>query len=344
MTQVGERLLERDVSALLALAGRAVHPPAIEDCPGGGNNRVYRVVAGADEYIVKWYFSHPSDTRDRLHSEYSFLRYARSVGCRQVPAPLASLPEHHLALYEFIPGRKLAAEEIDREHIDQAIRFIAALNGPQRRVAGLELPDASEARFSVAGHLDAIRGRVERLSAVEGNAPEDDEARAVIAEIGALLGRHSAAVERDAPRHGIETSVDLAPESRCISPSDFGFHNVLVRPSGELCFLDFEYAGQDDPAKLINDFFWQPAVTVPGRFYDAFLEGCVRYSAEADRLAARTRLLRPLFGIKWCCILLNEFLPASARRRRFARPEADAPARKRAQLAKVRHLIDSLSH
>ena len=32
--------------------------------------------------------------------------------------------------------------------------------------------------------------------------------------------------------------------------------------TGELCFLDFEYAGWDDPAKMVADFFCQPAVPV----------------------------------------------------------------------------------
>src|SRR5258708_29751946 len=40
----------------------------------------------------------------------------------------------------------------------------------------------------------------------------------------------------------------------------FGFHNALLRPSQELCFLDFEYAGHDDPAKMVGDFFSQPAI------------------------------------------------------------------------------------
>lgn len=344
MTPADEPLDQRAVSELLVLAGRSAGHLTIEDCPGGGNNRVYRVAAGADAFIVKWYFSHPADSRNRLRSEYGFLQYARSVGCRQVPEPLAALPERQLALYEFVPGRKLTTDEIAVEHIDQAVDFVVALNGPQRLVEGARLPDASEARFSVAGHLDAVRGRVDRLSAIQGDAPEDREARSAAAEIEALLRRHGADIERVAPGQGIETAGDLPSRSRCISPSDFGFHNVLVRPSGQLCFLDFEYAGRDDPAKMVNDFFWQPAVTVPGAFYDSFLDRCLRYTDEPDLLAARTRLLRPLFGIKWCCILLNEFLPASAQRRRFALAEADAPARKRAQLAKVRRLIDSLSH
>ncbi len=40
-----------------------------------------------------------------------------------------------------------------------------------------------------------------------------------------------------------------------VSPSDFGFHNALLDDGGAISFLDFEYSGRDDPAKLDLRFF-----------------------------------------------------------------------------------------
>lgn len=339
-----ERVDRTAVADLLALAGKEVGECLIEDCAGGGNNRVFRVRTGTADYAAKWYYRHPADTRDRLKAEYEFLEYARRIGCRQVPQPLAALPERGLALYEFVDGRKLVPGEIGAWHVDQAAEFVSVLNGRDRFTLGARLSDASEARFSVTGHVDTVRGRVERLAGIDGEEPEDVEARAVVTEIGRLLSHHVDEVMRSVRDRGEDASAELATTARRISPSDFGFHNVVVRPSGELCFLDFEYAGWDDPAKLVNDFFWQPAVPVPAEHYERFLDRCVRDADDAAELAARARLLRPLFGLKWCCIVLNEFLPVSAQRRRFAGLGTDQTARKRAQLAKARHLIESLSH
>ena len=42
-----------------------------------------------------------------------------------------------------------------------------------------------------------------------------------------------------------------------IISSDFGFHNVINK-NNKLFFIDFEYAGLDDPIKLICDFYCQP--------------------------------------------------------------------------------------
>ena len=50
---------------------------------------------------------------------------------------------------------------------------------------------------------------------------------------------------------------------------------------------------------------------------------------------ARAALLLPVYRVKWCCILLNEFLPVGGRRRQFS-TAADQEARKVAQLTKAR--------
>ena len=46
----------------------------------------------------------------------------------------------------------------------------------------------------------------------------------------------------------------LDKEQYCISPSDFGFHNALLKSNGDIKFIDFEYAGFDDPAKITSHF------------------------------------------------------------------------------------------
>ena len=61
---------------------------------------------------------------------------------------------------------------------------------------------------------------------------------------------------------GLPSERPLDQQDRCLSPSDFGFHNALAQ--GETVrFIDFEYAGWDDPAKTVCDFFHHPGVPVP---------------------------------------------------------------------------------
>ena len=51
-----------------------------------------------------------------------------------------------------------------------------------------------------------------------------------------------------------QTEEPILGLDKCLSPSDFGFHNVIVEKDKILRFIDFEYAGWDDPAKMVSDF------------------------------------------------------------------------------------------
>src|SRR5436190_18977344 len=134
----------------------------------------------------------------------------------------------------------------------------------------------------------------------------------------------------------------LRSAERRVSPSDFGFHNALVRPRGGLCFIDFEYAGWDDPAKMVCDFFHQPAVRVPTGFLAPVVQAALEGLPEPERHRERIRLLMPVYALKWCCIVLNEFLATGRRRRSFARESGGTEARKVRQLALSKSLLERI--
>lgn len=328
----------KDVAARL-LSDIGVHAPCTwQRLAGGANNRVFRVEAGGAPYLLKAYFHDESDPRDRLGVEFGFLTFAWEHGVRAVPRPLAVDGEAHAALYEFIAGERLAAGGVGEEEVRQAAALAVALNA--HRTEAATLPPASEACFSLAGHLDRIEQRVARLAAV------DDDALGAAAGFvrGELLPawREVAdAVRSGAARQGFHLEAVLSLSERCLSPSDFGFHNALrcaERPAdGTLRFVDFEYAGWDDPAKLLGDFRFQPAVPVPPEHHDAFAAAVLSLFDQPEWHRRRAELLLPAYRVKWCCILLNEFLPEGAARRRFAGESSET--RRQEQLAKARTLL-----
>jgi len=326
--------IDAAIGALLGRAGRPAAPHSAEPLASGGNNRVFLVRVGAESFVAKWYFHGAGDGRDRLRSEYAFLEQAWGSGLRCVPQPLARDHDRHVALYEHVQGRRLSADEVDEGRVLEAARFFAALNEPSLRRAAAALPAASEACFSVAEHLAMVDKRLARFAGLRAGSAADREALAYLDELGAAWREQKARILAAEP----QPAQALDERWRCVSPSDFGFHNVLLRADGGLCFLDFEYAGWDDPAKAFGDFFAHPGSPVPRRHRDAYLAVAAAPFEGAEALLERARLLEPVFRVKWCCIILNEFLPAAAERRRFANPQADVEAAKRAQLAKARRL------
>jgi hypothetical protein len=329
---------------LLALASRLAdsadlgHALALSRLAGGKNNQVYRLdMEGGAPLVLKRYFSDPRDGRDRLATEWDFLDRAWQSGVRAVPQPFARDTPAQAALYAFVPGKKLAAAELDTAYVDAAADFICAINAKPDPT----LAPASESCFSIADHLQIVERRLSRLATLDPQAPRVAEAAHFISTtlrpawdaVRSRIAQETSALCLDMDR-------PLADAECCLSPSDFGFHNALAT-DGRLVFLDFEYAGRDDPAKLVTDFFCQPEVPVPLRHLDRFIARLVeglKFDAEA---IARCRLLLDACRIKWVCIILNDFLPVGAARRSFAET-SERDVRCAVQIEKARAKIGEI--
>jgi hypothetical protein len=323
---------------LLALATRLLDRAGVgpvrslSRLEGGKNNQVYRVdpEAGAP-LVLKRYFSDPRDGRDRLAAEWTFLERAWNCGVRAIPQPLAKDASEQAALYGFVAGRKLEAVELRSAHIDAAADFIRAINA-----AGLAgFGPASDACLSISDHLQLVERRLLRLAALDLQAPYSSQAqRFVLLTLRPSWDAVRGRAVREALALGLNPQRELADAECCLSPSDFGFHNALATDDDALVFLDFEYAGRDDPAKLVTDFFCQPQVPVPAEFRDRFLGRLA-----LDEVAAeRCRILLDACRVKWACILLNDFLPVGAARRAFAEA-GEREARCAAQLEKAKAML-----
>ncbi len=334
-----------DMAAIAARAATVLRsagvpsPVRLEPITGGGNNRVIRVDSATGPVVLKAYFRHPDDPRDRLRADFGFSSFAWEVGARALPRPLASDSAAGMAVYEFVAGRTLAPGEVTAAHVAEAAAFFRAVNEHRRAPRAADLPEASEACFSIAAHVACVDRRVARLDGIDAASPLGREAAELVARrIVPAWERVRASVIAEA---GPAASEPLAAGDRCLSPSDFGFHNAILAGDGRLRFLDFEYAGHDDPAKMVCDFFCQPAVPVPREHLPAFVASLAGLWESPSAFRRRVDLLLPVYALKWCCIMLNEFLPADGRRT-FAGAGADRQARRAAQLAKVAAALDRM--
>lgn len=299
------------------LHSQKINASSIQPLPGGRNNQVFKVSYGNRELLLKSYFWHEHDQRNRLGAEYSFIEYAVACGIDVVAKPVAKDENNQVALYHFIQGRKLEANQIDATIIRQAIAFLGTLNQHKENLAARKLGIASDACFTYAHHLDTVQKRLETLRNIE---PEDDTDREMLQYLDAKLVPKFSAIRED-----IEKAISAAgdkpmdEEFRILSPSDFGFHNALIDSKGIVYFLDFEYAGWDDPAKTVGDFFNQVHVPVPLAFLDEFVAATAQLTPDAAFTERRIRCLLPLYSMKWICIVLNFFLPVHRERRKYAR-------------------------
>lgn len=324
----------------LAAHGFGVEP-VIEPVRGGGNNRVYRVDSEGRSAVLKAYFISASDQRDRFGAERAFYTLVSKNQIQHTPAPIAWDATERFGLLSFVEGRKLTAAEIGAPEIGQATDFIRNLN--QSRSDAPEIPNASEACFTVAEHLACVDRRIARLQRIEAHS-EVDRAAADFVHVELLPAwtEVRSGIFRKCSSQSMPIDHPLDQDARCLSPSDFGFHNALMTPSGALRFFDFEYAGWDDPAKLICDFFCQPQVPVAFGFWDLFVRGLESGNVMDATARLRADILFPAYRVKWCCILLNEFVASDRARRDFASGAPVATDRKAAQLQRARLALASM--
>lgn len=323
-----ERLLQRPVTAFSRVGG-------------GGNSRVFAIRSGSKRFVVKQYFSR-TDGRHPGRAEFDGLTFLWRHGFRDVPRPIAANAHRDIAVYEFVVGSPVG--RVGATDVNGAVAFLARLHALAQRDGGVRLSPASEACFCVDDIRRSLERRLRRL----------DEAAVTSGEHGRMrrfLARDFARAYADVARWaeprvagtGFGVRRRLPRALRTLSPSDFGFHNALRRRDGSLVFLDFEYFGWDDPAKMAVDFLWHPAMTLTDALRRRFIQGLVAAFPGDPGLKRRIELVWPLYGLKWCLILLNEFVPADLSRRRFANTDRirSGVVRTR-QLRKAERLLEDI--
>ncbi len=328
--------------AAAAAAGALLCAPiaAIERVRGfGRNSSVYRVRAAGASYALKQYPPRREGERDRAAIEFGALRFLAAHGIAAVPKALAADSERGYALIEWIDGDPVTAPtEAD---IAAAAGFLAAIHALRGANDARAQPPAAEACLSAAEIVAQIERRLARLDAIGADEPKlaallDGMARPLLAQIRAwaIAGYEAAGLAFDQP-------IDASAQTLC--PADFGFHNTLRRTSGQLVFIDFDYFGWDDPVKLTSDFLLHPGMLLPETLKRQFAAAAVAVYRGDAGFAVRLALLYPLFALRWCLILLNEFLPERRANRRNAGVQADWDALRQRQLDRAGEWMQSLA-
>lgn len=328
ITDVAERMLKQKGF------GRVT---TVDPLAGGRNNRAFRIAGPNGQWLLKQYFSGSDNGRDRCGSEWDWLTFCWQQNVTWGPEPLLCARDENFSLLEFIAGRHLRPDEIDATHVDQATAFVSEVNRARNATAANSLADAAEACFSIRQHLECVERRIGRLRSLPPTDSLEDQLQEWLNRSLAptwQLILHQVTTEIDAS----ELSRELPREDRCLSPSDFGFHNALLTDSGRLRFLDFEYAGWDDPAKLVCDFFWQQDLPAP-RSARPTLVSVLADQASRPQLEQRINVLMPVYGVKWCCLVLNEFVAEARRRREFAQSVPVSDDMRATQLERAKWLL-----
>jgi len=279
---------------------------SVEKLEGRGNSSVYKLSFNTKNNIfLKDYPNLLIDSRPRLLTEVGALNLVKNLN--KTPKVIAFDELQNIALYEWINGQSIT--KIKDGHITQALDFIESIQGlKEKNSCAL----ASEACLSANQLLSQIRFRLDRLLKVNNNNLNDF----LIFTFQPLLKQVWNRSKKNWPGKNIEKNLPISMQ--VFSPSDFGFHNAILKDSGEIVFLDFEYFGRDDPVKLLADFIWHPGMKLNKSQKVGWLKGAISIFDGDTEILSRYKSAWPMYGLKWALIVLNEFLEDGWKKRTHA--------------------------
>jgi len=284
---------------------------SIKPISGGGNASCYQITTeSGKQYFGKKYAKTGINRINRQMNEWNALRFFEINKISSVPVPIVFDQCNQLSIFEWIKGEKVSRNLCCPENIKQALIFLKEINF--KKDFGRYMPTASEGVFTLRDSLQIIMARLDNLLVLEDKDSNFREMKIFLkAELIPALKIFEAKAFEQYKNIGIGPNQELDQCRRILSPSDFGFHNCLETDNG-LVWLDFEYFGWDDPAKTLIDFLLHPGMNLSVKEKKLFWDGMSEFLSRDYR---RVKALYPIFGIKWCIIMLNEFLSDGIKRR-----------------------------
>ena len=264
----------------------------------GKNSFSYLVKTQTRNFFLKIYRKNHFNARDRLSSEINFLNYLREIKLNNVPKPIIYDVAENWILLSWVEGKKIIKPEED--DCNSLLEFISDIQNYKFSEYAKKIGNASEANFTIYDHICHIKSRVESLKNYLFKNKKNLNQRSAIFS---LLNKFSDEL------NSYEKEFDFSKKSiqtRIISPSDIGFHNVL-KNKDKVNFIDFEYAGWDDPRKLLSDLVLQPQYNIPINCYQTFV-GLFKKKEFSFEFLQDSSIVFELYRIKWVLIMLNPVL------------------------------------
>jgi len=270
------------------------------ECSDGGNHQSFILFMANRHFFVK--LSSPQNVK-KLENEYKALKLLQKNSFDCVPEALFFSYEHAFLLQSYIDGVKV--KTINEAYLNQFVFFIKKLEK-----LSVDFSFASQCRRNLVDYTLAID---ERLESIIDGIDKRKETYPCLVKIQELIENKIIPVKQliftrfyqNIDSSGLsEQKVFLASEM-ILNPSDFGFHNALLSDADSLYFIDFEYFGWDDKAKLICDFIHHLGhnLSLEQKLY--FLNSLKREGILTQSLMNRVNLVLDLIGLEWVLIALN---------------------------------------
>jgi len=230
-------------------------PLSLKRLRGGINNRVFRCGHGRQYWVIKGYApAQPAQPgqHDRMQAEVQFLQFASEAAPGFTPALIEVDSERRCVVLQHIEGAAFPeGVPPSQTAIAEAVEFFRQLNTESKQAREYIQLDACEGFLSMKDHIGNVRERLQSMTSRHLDPELRLQAATLLQQLYCELAHAEERISK-VINQGIVTDV-IDQDKCCVSPSDFGFHNAIRTASGTR-FIDFEFAGWDDPVKALVDF------------------------------------------------------------------------------------------
>jgi len=267
----------------------------------GKNSSTYKVNIKGKSFILKIYPENIINKRDRLHSELNFLLFLEKNKISNVPKAIDWDERNNWLLLTWLEGNQIDRSEINADHCKSMINFLLNLQKYNNSSTSYLIGNASEACFSIEEHLIHIKQRLSNFfQRINHLKTSDDKNCRTLIDFIENLYTEIKFIEN------IKNIDSKKMMNKIPSPSDVGFHNTLIH-GNIMNFIDFEYAGWDDPTKLLSDLILQPEYSIPMK-YVTCLDTLILSKLMPKDICLRMPLMLRLYRMKWVLIILNPII------------------------------------
>ncbi len=282
----------------------------------GKNNLVVKFNYKNKDFIYKKYLKKKNYeiNYSRYKSETLFINYLRKKNIKNLPSIIKTNKKTEENIFGYIDGKKI--KKISKNDILQCINFIKNINKKKTKNS-INFKKATEACISIKDHIETAEKRISLLSKYPKNYGIYKKAKYFVSR---TLKQKMNEVKKEIVKLYSYREIEkkLNKQDLILSPSDFGFHNV-IKKNNKLFFFDFEYAGMDDPVKLMSDFICQPDNKLNKSQANYFYNNIIKALAKKNEIEKRFKAVIFIHRIKWCCVILSEVLNKRySERRKFA--------------------------
>ena len=287
---------------------------AMKKIRGGINSSLYycRTKTGKEYAIKKYPNPSRNDPRKRCLNEARALVYLNENKIDNTSEIINYCEKENIGIFKWIEGDK--KEKVDEAIIKKIGRFIGETN--EDRLEKYEYGFASESLRSIEDYSNILNNRMERLKKYKPDNNEEEEIRCWIMDV--LEPYTKIAIQYLATCKDKSEWKEME-EKQIFSQSDVGLHNMLEK-GDKIFFVDFEYAGKDDMAKLYNDWVLNPNYLFNSSEADLLRDSIIRETqGYCDSWVYRAIDMNSAVHAKWCMIILNKYINGETDRKLLER-------------------------